>query len=275
MDNRGAQSVRCGAAGRRRSVRAGSTGRHDGDAAASWPRFGRAGPGQAEAQGHRPRRRRRVGWLPLRLRLLRGQRSRRCDRQAVQADPDDPGVRRRDRAARLRAGRLPRRPGGRPHRPHQNHGGRGRAVPGQFAGRRPRVRRRRLHGVAGDRRPRHRSRLCRRADLHRRGRAGGRARSPRLPAAARDHVGHLRGAALGRTARQVQRHVRRQRPVAVRPAGLALDVPRRRGPLRRVRPGRPAAARVAPLPPREARRAGRPRRAAADHPGRGRGRRGA
>ena len=79
--------------------------------------------------------------------------------------------------------------------------------------------------LARRRRPRRGRGIRHRSRLHRGGLAAGVPRPPRLTAAARDRLGHLRRAAQRRGDRGGGRH--RDRAVAAGPRGLAVDVPGR------------------------------------------------
>ena len=190
-------------------------------------------PQPVRAPRDRPLGRRRRRRIPVRLRLVGDQRRRRLDLAGLRAERRHHRLRRRDRAARLRRRRDHRRqpvgPLGAPagHVPRRDH------VLRQLDRRGARLLGLGPGAVARDRRSRHRHRVRRRARLHRRDRAPADPRRARLAAAARDHARHLRRAALGRAAREQRR--RRRRGAVVRPRGVALDVPRRRRPVRGVR----------------------------------------
>ena len=165
--------------------------------------------------GHLAGRGGRRGRLPLRLRLLRGQRRRRRHQGRVRPQRGRDRLRRGRGPPGLRGGRLPGRQGGRPLRPHPGHEARRAAVPGQRHRHRLRVRRLGPDLLAPGGRPGHRPGLGDRAGLHLRDLPAPRPRPPGLAPAAGHHHRHLRRPALRRPVRQ--------RPPAARtrPSGSA------------------------------------------------------
>ena len=222
-------------------------------------------PPAGHLAGRGGRRRR----LPLRLRLLGGQRRRRRHQGRVRAQRGRDRLRRGRRPPRLRGGRLPGRQGRRPLRPHPGHEDRCAAVPGQRDRHGLRLQRVGPHLLAPRRRPGHRPGLRDRPGLHLRDLPAPRPRTPGLAPAARHHHRYLRRPALRRPVRELRRR-RRPGPL-VRHRGLALDVPRRRRPRRRVRLDCLHPARVAAVPGVPGQGRGSPQGLPVHRPGRGHG----